>query len=174
MTQRKTFQLLDRGPIWIQSPLLKVVFCLLHYVDLSLLPPDVNAEVIAVVTRLVEGNFWRESLKILKQAVSRSSSLTQPPQRRPLSEMPLVPLPEAEPARLELPGRTLDVQFDMGSLPLIAEHLVGPSAAPEPHTGRSSPQPSDRRLAVKEDPWKKPWLSQVSSSCPGRSCIDRC
>lgn len=161
-------QLLDRGPVWIQSPLLKVVFCLLHYVDLSQLPSDVNADVVAVVTRLVEGTFWRESLKILKQAVSRSSSLTQPPQKRPLSEMPLVPLPEAEPARLELPGRTLDVQFDMAGLPRIAEHLL----APEPHSARSaSPQTADRRLATKEDPWKKPWLSQVS--CAVRRALER-
>ena len=123
--------LLDRGPALLHGHLLDILFYLLHYVDLSSEACESAGRrlVLALTTRhLEQREHWKAAQRILKLCVSKSAVLTAPPQHK-VSEMPLVPLPEAEAPRVELPGRVLDFRFDVQQVPLIAKELLDDSVS---------------------------------------------
>lgn len=73
-------EILEKGPNNLQLPILNIIHCILHYVDLaSAAAQPVNADLLKVIAKYIEGMHWREALKILKLVVSRSSSLVAPP-----------------------------------------------------------------------------------------------
>lgn len=123
-------QILEKGPSWVQSPVLNIVYCLLHYTDITgyALAPDL----LAVIAKYMEGVHWKESLRILKLAVTGSSSLVLPPSSLRSS------FPTASPTRSgdtldstallytkkELPGRTMEFTFDVTQTPIIGRRFL--------------------------------------------------
>lgn len=73
-------EVLERGPSNLQLPILNILHCILHYVDISSVASQpINADLLRVIVKYLEGIHWKEALKILKLVVSRSSSLVAPP-----------------------------------------------------------------------------------------------
>lgn len=73
-------EVLEKGPNNLQLQILNIIHCILHYVDLaSAAAQPVNADLLKVIVKHIEGVHWKEALKILKLVVSRSSSLVAPP-----------------------------------------------------------------------------------------------
>lgn len=73
-------EVLEKGPSNLQLPILNIVHCILHYVDLaSASAQPINADLLRVIAKYIEGVHWKEALKILKLVVTRSSTLVAPP-----------------------------------------------------------------------------------------------
>lgn len=63
----------------MQQPVLSIIHCLLHYIDLaSSAAQPINADLLRVIAKYIGGTHWKEALKILKLVVTRSSSLVAP------------------------------------------------------------------------------------------------
>lgn len=104
-------EVLEKGPNNLQLPILNIIHCILHYVDLaSAAAQPVNADLLKVIVKYIEGAHWKEALKILKLVVSRSSSLVAPPitihsqWAHSLMSMPHPSFNEDIFAKKELPG----------------------------------------------------------------------
>lgn len=108
-------EVLEKGPNNLQLPILNIIHCILHYVDLATAAAQpVNADLIKAIVKYIEGPNWREALKILKLVVSRSSSLVAPPisiHTQWGSSMTSVPHPSFNDdnvfAKKELPGNKM-------------------------------------------------------------------
>ncbi|XP_071438579.1 protein furry [Hetaerina americana] len=73
-------EVLEKGPCNVQVPILSIIHCMLHYVDLaSTAAQPINADLLRVIAKYVDGVHWKEALKILKLVVTRSSTLVAPP-----------------------------------------------------------------------------------------------
>lgn len=73
-------EVLEKGPTNLQLPILNIIHCMLHYVDLAAaVTQSINADLLRVIVKYIEGPNWKEALKILKLVVTRSSSLVVPP-----------------------------------------------------------------------------------------------
>lgn len=73
-------EVLEKGPSNLQLSVLNILHCMLHYIDLaSAASQPINADLLRVIVKYIEGPHWKESLKILKLVVTRSSSLSAPP-----------------------------------------------------------------------------------------------
>lgn len=73
-------EVLEKGPPNLQLPILNIIHCVLHYVDLATAAAQpINADLLRVVAKYMEGMHWKEALKILKLVVTRSSTLVAPP-----------------------------------------------------------------------------------------------
>lgn len=116
------------GPTVMQLPVMNIIHCVLHYVDLaSSTSQTINADLLRVISRHIEGVYWKEALKILKLVVTRSSTLVAPPtQNHSHWESSLVsssPHPSFADSEIftkkELPGRTMDFTFDLSQTPVI-------------------------------------------------------
>ncbi|XP_033646304.1 protein furry homolog-like isoform X1 [Asterias rubens] len=109
-------EVLEKGPMCNQAPVLQIVYNLIHNIDLMAAPmQQVNDNLLRVIARYVQGVHWQESLNILKVAVSKSSSLVKPPSNhedgmgKRSSSLDLV-------GRKELPGRTMEFTFDLSKV----------------------------------------------------------
>lgn len=72
-------EVLEKGPSNLQLPVLNIIHCMLHYVDLaSAAAQPLNADLLRVIVKYIEGVHWKEAQKILKLVVTRSSSLVAP------------------------------------------------------------------------------------------------
>lgn len=72
-------EVLEKGPPVLQQPVLSIIHCMLHYVDLSSAAQPMNADLLRVIAKYIGCAHWKEALKILKLVVTRSSSLVAPP-----------------------------------------------------------------------------------------------
>ncbi|XP_044014462.1 protein furry isoform X2 [Aphidius gifuensis] len=160
-------EVLEKGPANIALPVLSIIHCLLHYVDLaSRAAQPINTELLRVISKYVEGPYWKEALKVLKLVVTRSSTLVAPPTSGHGSswESSLTsPHPSFTDTEIftkkELPGRTMDFTFDVMKTPVIGKRwlrrqieddkiIVSPSM---------SLSPADSNAI---SGWKRPWMSQ--------------
>ncbi|KAF2356423.1 Cell morphogenesis protein C-terminal [Trinorchestia longiramus] len=126
-------EILEKGPVWAQCPVLNIVYCLLHYTDVTAPPhtTPVTAELLSVIAKHMEGIHWKEALRILKLAVTGSSSLVLPPSSLPLStasptrgsDAPLDSVALIY-TKKELPGRTMEFTFDLTQTPVIGRRLL--------------------------------------------------
>lgn len=174
-------EVLEKGPNNLQLPILNIIHCILHYVDLaSPAAQPINTDLLRVIVKYIEGIYWREALKILKLVVTRSSSLVAPPISVHTtwdSSSPNPPAPTIHPsfnedsmfARKELPGRTMEFTFDVSQTPLIGRRFfsktedgnttLNPISASIQTPRRScSLSPAD---VLPQTGWKRPWMSQV-------------
>lgn len=108
----------------------------------------------------LQGNLWKESLDILKMAVSHSSHLDTPPPR-PASSVWTAHdsswSAEAMMIKKDLPGRTLDFTFDLSATPVI-----GRKGTPEiPGEVVKESKLLSPVGTVDLSTWRKPHLSQV-------------
>uniref|UniRef100_A0A915J263 Protein furry n=1 Tax=Romanomermis culicivorax TaxID=13658 RepID=A0A915J263_ROMCU len=105
--------ILDKGPPVLCSAVLQIMFCVFQHVDIS--PIDIsstiiNGDFLKIVSRHVQGPNWREASRILKLAVTRSSTFAVPSSIVENSQL------EHDIHRKELPGRTMEFRLDVTNL----------------------------------------------------------
>uniref|UniRef100_A0A8C8XV26 FRY microtubule binding protein n=1 Tax=Panthera leo TaxID=9689 RepID=A0A8C8XV26_PANLE len=162
-------ELLEKGLPSMQQPLLQVIYSLLSYMDLSVVPvKQFNVEVLKTIEKYVQSVHWREALNILKLVVSRSASLVLPSyQHSDLSKIEIHRVWTS--ASKELPGKTLDFHFDISETPIIGrrydelQNASGrdgkPRAMAVTRSTSSTSSGSNSNVLVPVS-WKRPQYSQ--------------
>ncbi|CAB3359556.1 Hypothetical predicted protein [Cloeon dipterum] len=174
-------EVLEKGPAMVQLPILNIIHCMLHYVDLnSSSSRPINSDLLRVIAKYIEGPHWRESLKILKLVVTRSSTLVAPPLTvHPTywenSNSGVIPHPSFADSEVfmkkELPGRTMDFTYDLSQTPVIGRKYTEPASREKTAVSQTHSNPhnaSSPRRSVSLSPadsgniagWKRPWLCQ--------------
>ncbi|KAF4525506.1 hypothetical protein B566_EDAN014930, partial [Ephemera danica] len=174
-------EVLEKGPAMVQLPVLNIVHCMLHYVDLaSASAQPINGDLLRVIAKYIEGPHWKEALKILKLVVTRSSTLVAPPTALHPTHWDTSATNAPHPSfvdsetfmKKELPGRTMDFTYDLSQTPVIGRRYTEPTTRERPVFGQNSntvpPPASSPRRSVSLSPadsgniagWKRPWLSQ--------------
>ncbi|KAL0279789.1 UNVERIFIED_CONTAM: hypothetical protein PYX00_001270 [Menopon gallinae] len=161
-------EVLEKGPPVMQQPVLSIIHCMLHYIDLqSSAAQPINADLLRVIAKYIGGTQWKEALKILKLVVTRSSSLVAPPISS-YSHLDSTPSPHPSFSeneifmKKELPGRTMEFTFDLSQTPVIGRRFI-PGRNEEKGGQNVSP-----RRSVSLSPadsgniagWKRPWMCQ--------------
>ena len=119
-------EVLEKGPAGVQAPVLTIIYCLLHYVDMQTATQTINSDLLRTVAKFVETQHWKEALKILKLAVTRSSTLVAPSSSGGVVSYHYETSSGANFAepdlyfKKELPGRTMEFTFDLSQTPVIA------------------------------------------------------
>ncbi|GFN79511.1 protein furry homolog isoform x3, partial [Plakobranchus ocellatus] len=137
-------EVLEKGQQAYQGACLQILYCMVHYLDIASAPSAVlNQELFASINKHVQTNNWREALKILKLAVTRSSTLaaappssqhssaTHPSELAMFSHSAHTSFAEAESLTKfskELPGRTLDFTIDLSKTPIIGRKFIYPES----------------------------------------------
>ncbi|XP_068083711.1 protein furry [Anabrus simplex] len=166
-------EVLEKGPTAVQLPVLSIIHCMLHYVDLaSAAAQPINADLLRVIAKYIEGAHYKEALKILKLVVTRSSTLVAPPtslHSQPWEPSATSPHPSFTDSEMftkkELPGRTMEFTFDLSQTPVIGRRFLVKVDEKVPVTGGTASSP---RRSVSLSPadnvsiagWKRPWMSQ--------------
>lgn len=162
-------EVLEKGPSSVALPVLSIIHCMLHYVDLaSPAAQPINTELLRVISKYVEGTQWKEALKILKLVVTRSSTLVAPPTSMHGSSWDsslASPHPSFTDTEIftkkELPGRTMDFTFDLSQTPVIGRRWLIRQGTEEKSIGSPrcslSLSPADNSAIAG---WKRPWMSQ--------------
>ncbi|XP_055840446.1 protein furry isoform X2 [Episyrphus balteatus] len=133
-------EVLEKGPQQIQVPVLNVIHCMLHHVDLSAPQAQtINADLLRAIGKYLDTANWKESLKILKLIVTRSSSLQVVPPTEGsspgLSFSFYGAYPDSEMfCKKELAGRTMEFTFDVSQTPLIGRRILLKSEEPSSST----------------------------------------
>ncbi|KAL5290083.1 FRY family protein [Megaselia abdita] len=124
-------EVLEKGPQQIQVPVLNIIHCMLHYVDLtSLQAQTISADLLRVVGKYLDTQNWKEALKILKLIVTRSSSLQVAPPSADgtsggLSFHFYSNYPDVDFfTKKELAGRTMEFTFDVSQTPIIGRRIL--------------------------------------------------
>ncbi|GAB1608168.1 protein furry-like isoform X4, partial [Argonauta hians] len=164
-------EVLERGPINYQPDILQILHCIVHYVDFNTTCKKIlNQQLFCPVSRHTKGIHWREALKILKLAVTRSSTLaaafpsggdagTGPPGNRSsfVADTGLF-------RKKELPGLTLDFTVDLSNRALIGHKYLGIDLYPKDDNKNVSLLSISRKHSGNQDyesSWKKPMMSQT-------------
>ena len=113
-------EVLEKGPSATQAPVLTIIHCLLHYVDMATATQTINGDLLRTVAKFVESSHYKESLKILKLAVTRSSTLVAPPSSASAMSYHWETAEADVYFKKELPGRTMEFTFDLSQTPLIS------------------------------------------------------
>lgn len=167
-------EVLEKGPNSYQSSVFQILHCMVHYIDISSPSSSVlNSELIHVISKHVEGSHHKEALKILKLAVTRSSTLAAAPlsttttathNYNPPSTHTSFAEAEMFLTKKELPGRTLDFAVDMKTVPIVGSNFVnrdihGPVNV-QPVTQEVPTSPARKGPGDGESCWRKPQSSQ--------------
>ncbi|ESO09038.1 hypothetical protein HELRODRAFT_109994 [Helobdella robusta] len=119
---------LDKGPNCTQGPVLQILLCIVLYVDISVSPsPSINADLLRVVARFIENpHHYKEAQQIIKQCVSRSSSLTAVPSNNNISNINISSSNNNNMVSnrnsmliTDLPRRTMEFRFDSSQIQII-------------------------------------------------------
>ncbi|XP_041356858.1 protein furry-like isoform X3 [Gigantopelta aegis] len=131
-------EVLERGPVAFQPAILQILHCMVHYVDVNAAPSGViNLDLFHSAIKHIQGTHWKEALKILKLAVTRSSTLAAAPSTgstsisSELSVFSHTSFAEAEMytrIHRDLPGRTLDFSVDLSNTPIIGHKYLNTEA----------------------------------------------
>ncbi|XP_023347388.1 protein furry [Eurytemora carolleeae] len=159
-------EVLEKGPPSVQPSVLTIIHCMAHYVDLQSTTHTINSDLMRAVSKFVETPHWKEALKILKLAVTRSSTLVAPPSS---GQTPSMQMWEASFVdtdsylKKELPGRTMEFTFDLSQTPVIERrHRRGHAVYLE--DGNTSSPRRSLSLSTADSAtfsgWKRPWMSQ--------------
>lgn len=129
---------------------MSILHCILDYVDVTSIPPiSINNDLNKIITKYVEGTQWKDSLKILKHTVTRSSTLAIAPPSgssssvinsgmnsvsssinypSSISDCLIVagaPFADTESSsKHELPGRTIEFSFDLNQTPIVGRKFI--------------------------------------------------
>ncbi|KAM3968522.1 microtubule binding protein furry [Aphomia sociella] len=129
-------EVLEKGSVSLQLPVLSVLHCMLYHVELNApAAQPVNADLLRAVAKFIDdGNNYKEAMKILKLVVTRCSTLVVPPywdtHASSILDTDLH-------GKKELPGRTMDFTFDLSQTPVIGRKYL-PKAGSQPATGPNS------------------------------------
>ncbi|XP_029213132.2 LOW QUALITY PROTEIN: protein furry homolog [Acropora millepora] len=153
-------EVLERGPTHYHQVVLGLLCSLMKYGDFS--SPSMRQfqnDALKTISKYLKGNLWKESIDILKMAVSNSSHLDTPPPR-PASSVWTVHdsswSTEAMMIKKDLPGRTLDFTFDLSATPVIGRK-VGSEFPGDLARENKVLSPGG---TVDLSTWRKPHLSQ--------------
>ncbi|XP_068703466.1 protein furry homolog-like isoform X2 [Montipora foliosa] len=153
-------EVLERGPVIYHQVVLGLVCSLMKFGDFS--SPSMRHfqnDALKTISKYLKGNLWKESLDILKMAVSHSSHLDTPPPR-PASSVWTAHdsswSAEAMMIKKDLPGRTLDFTFDLSTTPVIGRKIT-PEFPGELTRENKVLSPVG---TVDLSTWRKPHLSQ--------------
>ncbi|XP_041986547.1 protein furry isoform X3 [Aricia agestis] len=131
-------EVLEKGSVNLQLPVLSILHCMLYYVELNApAAQPVNADLLRAVAKFIDqdGSNYKEAMKILKLVVTRCSTLVVPPHWDHASSV----LDAETHGKKELPGRTMDFTFDLSQTPVIGrKYLTKGGAGSQPTTGPSS------------------------------------
>lgn len=119
-------EVLEKGPASVQNPILNILHCMLHYIDMNTAAAQlVNGDLLRVIAKYIEGSHWKEALRILKMAVTRSSSLVVPPASSHTHYWDHHVFADIESHfKKELPGRTMEFTFDVNQTPIIGRRFL--------------------------------------------------
>ncbi|XP_042872601.1 protein furry-like isoform X6 [Penaeus japonicus] len=119
-------EVLEKGPASVQNPILNILHCMLHYIDINTAAAQlVNGDLLRVIAKYIEGSHWKEALRILKMAVTRSSSLVVPPASSHTHYWDHHVFADIESHfKKELPGRTMEFTFDVSQTPVIGRRYL--------------------------------------------------
>ncbi|BFZ15206.1 hypothetical protein BsWGS_18245 [Bradybaena similaris] len=179
-------EVLEKGQQTYQTSCLQILYCMVHYLDIASAPSTVlNQELFLAINKHVQTNNWREALKILKLAVTRSSTLAAPPpssqSSTSSSELPIfthsahTSFAEAESLTKfskELPGRTLDFSIDLSKTPIIGRKYIYPDIVKQTQAEDKEKPPSNNGSSVSlsrkpsnnqdiDSVWRRPQASQA-------------
>ena len=130
--------------------IMSILHCILDYVDVTSIPPiSINNDLNKIITKYVEGTQWKDSLKIVKHTVTRSSTLAIAPPSgssssainsgmnsvsssinypSSISDCLIVsgaPFADSESSsKHELPGRTIEFSFDLNQTPIVGRKFI--------------------------------------------------
>ncbi|XP_048776245.2 protein furry homolog-like isoform X3 [Ostrea edulis] len=167
-------EVLEKGPNSYQSSVFQILHCMVHYIDISSPSSSIlNSELVQVISRHVEGSHCKEALKILKLAVTRSSTLAAAPLTTTSTtshdyNVPVTHTSFAEAEmfliKKELPGRTLDFSVDIGTVPIVGRNYIntdihGPLTA-QPASQEVPTSPTRKSSGDGDSCWRKPQSSQ--------------
>ncbi|XP_037037722.1 protein furry isoform X7 [Bradysia coprophila] len=173
-------EVLEKGMQQVQVPVLNVLHCMLHYIDLSSPQAQpISGDLLRVIAKYLDNSYWKEALKILKLVVTRSSSLQVVPQGTSgTSQNYHGSFSDSEVfCKKELAGRTMDFTFDVSQTPLIGRRILLKSDSSSnqnlnrggqtiylshhgtPNSPRRSASLSPADAATLSG-WKRPWMSQ--------------
>lgn len=162
-------EVLERGPTNYQPDILQILHCIVHYVDFNTTCKKVlNQQLFCPVARHTKGVHWKEALKILKLAVTRSSTLAAafpssdaggPPGNRSsfVADVGIF-------RKKELPGLTLEFTVDLSNRALIGHKYLGIDLYPKEESRNVSLLSISRKHSGNQDwesSWKKPQMSQT-------------
>ncbi|XP_055323770.1 protein furry isoform X11 [Sitodiplosis mosellana] len=177
-------EVLEKGMQQVQVPVLNIIHCMLHYIDLSSPHAQpISSDLIRVIAKYLDNSYWKDALKILKLVVTRSSTLQVVPQGSPggTSHHYYGSFSDSEVfCKKELAGRTMDFTFDVAQTPLIGRRILlksetGSTQNINRNNGQAihlnhniSGTPNSPRRSASLSPadtaplsgWKRPWLSQ--------------
>ncbi|XP_031631504.1 protein furry isoform X4 [Contarinia nasturtii] len=176
-------EVLEKGMQQVQVPVLNIIHCMLHYIDLSSSHAQpISSDLIRVIAKYLDNSYWKDALKILKLVVTRSSTLQVVPQGSPgTSHLYYGSFSDSEVfCKKELAGRTMDFTFDVAQTPLIGRRILLKSeTGSTQNINRNNSQavdlnhniggtPNSPRRSASLSPadtaplsgWKRPWLSQ--------------
>jgi len=139
-----------QGPSNLTPHIMSILHCILDYVDVTSIPPiSINNDLNKIISKYVEGTQWKDSLKILKHIVTRSSTLAAPPSGASstiinggmnsvsssinypssisdcliVSSAPFTDT-DSSSTKHELPGRTIEFSFDLNQTPIVGRKLI--------------------------------------------------
>ena len=139
----------EKGPSNLTPHIISILHCILDYVEItSISPISINNDLNKIVNKYVECTQWKDSLKILKQIVTRSSTLVAPPSTSSTSSTIInsgmnsvsssinypssisdclivsgAPFAETD-SKHELPGRTIEFSFDLNQTPIVGRKFI--------------------------------------------------
>ena len=134
----------EGGPSIICAHTVSVLFCILHYIDVTSPSPSMNDELGRLINKFMESSQYKDVLKLIKIVVSRSSSLAAPPSSlttfnsmtfsnsyisSSASDCVSIASTTSFPGnefggKRELPGRTMEFGFDIIQTPIVAEKFM--------------------------------------------------
>ncbi|KRZ85737.1 Protein furry -like protein-like [Trichinella sp. T8] len=154
-------EMLDRGLTALHPAILHMmnyVFTRLEFTNDSLC--FINGYFLKVVSKHVQGPFWKEASTILNLAVSRSSSFSKPS----TATAGYCVGGDSEFVRKELPGRTMEFRVDLSHVDAL-KSAASSSTVLDSGGGGGGGGGGDctprKSLLPSESAWKKPLINQV-------------
>lgn len=123
----------------------------------------INNELLRILVPYLNGALWKDALELIRLAVSKSSSLLI--NKQPFSFQPTFNEVETTTGKKELPGRTLEFDFDFAPYNLSDSRHSSPTTSKKSSTDETANEIStinSRKLKINnfKSSWKKPHLSQ--------------
>ncbi|GFY64535.1 protein furry [Trichonephila inaurata madagascariensis] len=169
-------EILEKGPQNLIPHVLGILYCVLHYLDVTCSAQTINSDLLRVISRYIEGPQWKDALKILKLVVTRSSTLAAPPAPFTIGSSAADCVSIASNTsfadsefgtKRELPGRTMDFTIDLSLTPIVGQKYLLKDSPKDGEKEGSSASPR-RSLSHNHSftengsvGWKRPWLSQA-------------
>ncbi|GIX72822.1 protein furry [Caerostris extrusa] len=169
-------EILEKGPQNLIPHVLGILYCVLHYLDVTCSAQAINSDLLRVISRYIEGPQWKDALKILKLVVTRSSTLAAPPAPFSIGSSAADCVSIASNTsfadsefgtKRELPGRTMDFTIDLSQTPVVGQKYLLKDSPKDGDKEGSSASPR-RSLSHNHSftengsvGWKRPWLSQA-------------